>query len=75
MAAVQWTIQETDEIKVSANPVEIPIVCPICWDHAVERIEGIVLSSRTVGGRDLSQVLIYRCTCWHVFALFSQHLT
>jgi len=53
-------------------PEEPPIVCPICWDHAVERIDGIVLTARAMGGRDLSQVKIYRCSAWHLFALFQQ---
>ena len=59
-------------VKISDTPVDVPIVCPICWDHAVERVEGIVLSARQSGGRDLSQVSIYRCAHWHLFALFYQ---
>jgi len=59
-------------IRSSSLPVESPITCPICCDHAVEQIEGIVLSARTAGGRDLSQVAVYRCDHWHLFALLYQ---
>lgn len=69
---MQWLTEETN---LSHTPIEAPIVCPVCWDHAVERIEGIVLSARSVDGRNLSQVSIYRCTHWHVFALFNQPAT
>lgn len=69
MAAMQWS---KEDVKVSTTPVDVPFVCPICWDHAIEQIEGIVLSAKSVGGRDLSRVSIYRCGHWHLFALFNQ---
>ena len=65
--------------EVPTEPAQLPdptvhaaIVCPVCWDHAVEPIEGIVLPARAIGGRDLSQVSLYRCSHWHLFALFYQ---
>lgn len=62
----------TEPLKVPDSPGHAAIVCLVCWDHAVERIEGIVLSARSIGGRDLSEVTIYRCSHWHLFALFYQ---
>jgi hypothetical protein len=65
---MQWS----EEIRASKTAIEVPIICPVCWSHDVERIEGIALSARSVGGRDLSQVSMYRCIHWHLFALFYQ---
>ena len=64
-----WSSEETEQLPA---PDEAPIVCPVCWDHAVERVEGIVLSAKTMGGHDLSQVSVYRCAQWRLFALFNQ---
>ncbi len=60
--------QATDVCKKA----EVPFCCPICCDHTIERVEGIVLSARAMGGRDLSEVSIYRCARWHLFATFKQ---
>ena len=65
-------MQLPQEIKALKAPLEVPIICPVCWTHDVERIEGMVLSARSVGGGDLSQVSMYRCIHWHLFALFYQ---
>ena len=62
----------SEEVTPSPMADETPIVCPVCWYHAVERVEGIVLSARPIGGHDLSQVSVYRCAHWHLFALFNQ---
>ena len=59
---------EIDESRLIAGP----IVCPLCWDHALERIEGLRLTARTVAEHDVRRVLMYRCSRWHVFALFEQ---
>jgi hypothetical protein len=49
--------------------------CPICWDHALEKLEGIRLSARTFAEQPfISRVLVYRCSSWHVFAVFEQAL-
>ena len=65
-------MQYSSEVRPSTTPVEAPLVCPVCCDHAVERIEGIVLSASATGGRNLSQVSMYRCSHWHLFALVYQ---
>ena len=58
--------------KSPPSPTETPVVCPVCWDHSVERVEGVKLTARSMGGGDLSQVIVYRCAHWHLFALFQQ---
>jgi hypothetical protein len=75
-AALQhdYYMQESPEIEESAKLVAGPIACRICWDHALERVEGIHLSARTVSEHDISRVLLYRCSHWHMFALFQQTL-
>ena len=62
----------SEDMQYSPAPHDGPIVCPVCWDHTVEAVEGIVLSAKAMGGSDLGQVSIYRCAQWHVFALFNQ---
>lgn len=53
---------------------ETAIVCPVCWDHAVERIEALRLSANTNEGRAVGGAFVYPCSQWHVFALFDQTL-
>jgi hypothetical protein len=67
-------MQEAAESEESARLVAGPIVCPICWDHALEMIEGIHLSARTVFEHEIGRVSIYRCSHWHMFAIFQQAL-
>jgi hypothetical protein len=67
-------MQESVETDESARLVAGPIVCPICWDHALEKIEGIHLSARSISEHDISRVSMYRCCHWHLFALFEQTL-
>jgi hypothetical protein len=50
----------------------VPIACPLCLDHTVEQVEGIVLSAQPIGGREISKVSVYRCSFWHLFAVFEQ---
>jgi hypothetical protein len=64
--------QETSENETASRFTCGPIVCPICWDHALEKIEGIHLSARTVFEHDISRVFLYCCSQWHLFALFQQ---
>ena len=61
---------EVEESRLIAGP----IVCPVCWDHALERIDGLHLTARTIEERRVSRVLMYRCSHWHVFAVFEQAL-
>ena len=65
-------MQASSEERPQNVPVAAPIVCPVCCDDAIERIDGIVLSARAMGGRDLSQVTMYRCGHWHLFVLLYQ---
>jgi len=51
---------------------DTPIVCPVCWDHAVERVEDVRLSAHTKDGRNVGGAFVYRCSHWHLFALFNQ---
>jgi CRP-like cAMP-binding protein len=49
-----------------------PIICPVCLDHAIEKVEGIELSASNVGGKKVGGASLYRCSHWHLFALFKQ---
>jgi len=53
-------------------PLQVPIACPVCVDHAIEKAEGISLSASPIGGREISKVSVYRCSRSHLFALFDQ---
>jgi len=59
----------------STQPAEIPIVCPVCWDRAIERVDGVRLSASNEQGRNIGRAAIYRCSRWHIFALFEQLMT
>ena len=65
-------MQEYLEVEASSTLAPGPIVCPVCWDHALERIDGIHLTARTIMEQDISRVQLFRCSHWHVFALFDQ---
>lgn len=47
-------------------------MCPVCWDHAVERIEGVTVSADNLNGKQISGVNLYHCSYWHAFAVFEQ---
>lgn len=50
---------------------EAAIICPQCWDHAVEPIQGVELFAlQTSEPRRISDITVYRCQQWHVFAIF-----
>jgi hypothetical protein len=61
--------------NVSLPPVEAPIVCPVCWDHAIERVEGVHLSASNADGKNVGGASVFRCSRWHMFALFEQLIT
>jgi hypothetical protein len=64
------TMQQSIEQE---NPVALatgPIVCPVCWDHGVERIESVTLSADNLNGKPVSGALLYHCSHWHIFAVF-----
>ena len=60
-------------VPPAQESITAALVCPICWDHqGIEQVKDIVLSARPIGGRDLSQVSVYRCARWHLFAVFQR---
>jgi hypothetical protein len=59
------------EIADSNRPDRLPI----CWDHALEKLEGIRLSAKSYAEQPLmNRVVVYRCSSGHVFAVFEQTL-
>jgi hypothetical protein len=65
-------MQQAAQQSASRSPVDTPIVCPVCWDHAVERVEGIKLSANNADGRNVGGANIFRCGQWHLFAVFER---
>jgi hypothetical protein len=65
-------MQPSEQVIPSNTPLEAPLVCPVCCDHEIERIDGIVLSARPMGDRDLSEAAMFRCRHWHLSALVYQ---
>jgi hypothetical protein len=56
--------------------METPIVCPVCWNHAVSLVEGTKLTATNAdGSRPITKVSVYRCVDWHIFALFDNPRT
>ena len=50
---------------------EPSIICPECWDHAVEPLPDTQLFSlHGSEPRLVTAVTVYRCRQWHVFAIF-----
>ena len=51
---------------------ETPVVCPVCWDRAVEPVHGVRLSV-TINGipSDVHGVSVFRCSSWHLFILIA----
>ena len=66
--------QQSPEQDAQTALEQGPIVCPLCWDHVVERIEGVTLSANNMGGRAVTGALIYHCSQWHIFAVFERIL-
>lgn len=66
-------MQRTEQAVPTPETTNPPLVCPICWSHeGIESVNGIILSAKAMGGRDLTEVSIYRCPRWHLFAMFNQ---
>jgi hypothetical protein len=65
-------MQQSIEQEISKALERGPIVCPVCWDHAVERIEGVTVSADNLNGKQISGVNLYHCSYWHAFAVFEQ---
>ena len=66
--------RRTRRLSTRPEPYDVPIVCPICWDRSIEKLEGVALSASTSGGRNVGGAFVYRCSHWHLFALFQQQL-
>lgn len=65
-------MEQSLEVDLTRGLAAGPVVCPICWDHELESIDGIRMIARTVTEHDVSRVSIYRCSAWHMFAVFEQ---
>ena len=52
--------------------MEIPIVCPYCWDRAIEPLPTAELFARSGSGERHVAGEVFRCRRWHVFAMFPQ---
>ena len=66
-------MQQPIEESIPATAVdEGPLVCPVCWDHSIEKIEGVALTASTLEDRPVSGAQLYHCTRWHVFAIFDR---
>ena len=59
-------------MKVQNLLKELPIVCPICWDHAITPLKDIeLIALHRTEIQVVPRVATYYCSNWHVFALFS----
>jgi hypothetical protein len=50
----------------------LPTRCPMCKNRALQPVEGIVLTAKLMGGKEISDVSVYRCGHRHLFAVFNQ---
>jgi hypothetical protein len=60
------------DTKIRYVMPEQPTICPKCWDNMLEPVSGVELvavhsSAMTI----VSPALLYRCSQWHIFAVFS----
>jgi hypothetical protein len=47
-------------------------MCPQCFDSMLQPVEGVeLLALHTSEFRIVSPIALYRCTNWHIFAIFS----
>lgn len=67
-------MEQESDAEDTRRLVAGPIVCPVCWDHALETLDGLHLTARTTAEQSVSRVHVYRCSAWHVFAVFEQSL-
>lgn len=50
---------------------DMPIACPVCWDHAVRIVKGVeLIAIRIKPYRPVGPVVIFHCSSWHLFAVF-----
>jgi hypothetical protein len=47
-----------------------PSICPVCWDHTVEPMEGVRLSV-TINGvcSNIHRIEAFHCSRWHIFIM------
>lgn len=48
--------------EIAPSYVRGPDGCPICWDHDLEKLDNV----------QLYHGIVYRCSSWHVFAVFER---
>lgn len=55
--------------------VESPVICPYCGDNALKLLPGAeLIAMNAPKPRVVSQARIYRCSAWHVFAVFPKQI-
>jgi hypothetical protein len=64
--------QSAAESNIPRPLVDTPTVCPLCWDHDITQVEHVRLSAHSGDGHDVGRAYVYRCSRWHLFALFDQ---
>jgi hypothetical protein len=64
--------QSTAEENTPRTLVDMPTVCPVCWNHDITRVEQVRLFTHQKSGQHVGRASVYRCAHWHLFALFDQ---
>jgi hypothetical protein len=50
---------------------ESPIICPICWDHAIKPLQEVdLVAVHRTQMQFVPSIATYYCSYWHVFAVF-----
>ena len=65
-------MQQVEELEPSHADYETPIVCPVCWHHSVDSVDGIRLSATAINGKDIGGAAVYLCSQWHRFAVLGR---
>jgi hypothetical protein len=61
-----------DDVKIPYVMPEQPTICPKCWDNMLEPVSGVELVAlHTSAITIVSPALLYRCSQWHIIAVFS----
>ena len=52
--------------------MELPVVCPCCWDTNIERVLDAKLYTENLSRQTTIPItgVVFRCSHWHVFAMF-----
>jgi hypothetical protein len=68
-------MEEPREFEVSDRLIAGAYRLPDLLGSRFERLEGVRLSARTYAEQPfIKRALVYRCSSWHIFALFEQTL-